>query len=38
MTSLNMATNLRQEETVTFDFRTLSTQDRYKLMIGTVVP
>ena len=25
-------------DTVTFDFRTLSARDRYKLMIGTVVP
>ena len=25
-------------EDVTFDFRTLSARDRYKLMIGTVVP
>jgi hypothetical protein len=25
-------------DAVTFDFRTLSARDRYKLMIGTVVP
>jgi flavin reductase (DIM6/NTAB) family NADH-FMN oxidoreductase RutF len=27
-----------QDDTVTFDFRTLSARDRYKLMIGTVIP
>ena len=27
-----------QSDAVTFDFRTLSARDRYKLMIGTVVP
>src|SRR5258708_29035104 len=27
-----------QTDAVTFDFRTLSARDRYKLMIGTVVP
>ena len=26
------------DEAVTFDFRTLSARDRYKLLIGTVTP
>jgi flavin reductase (DIM6/NTAB) family NADH-FMN oxidoreductase RutF len=33
-----MGIELEQEETVTFDFQAISARDRYKLMIGTVVP
>jgi flavin reductase (DIM6/NTAB) family NADH-FMN oxidoreductase RutF len=33
-----MDTELEQEGTVTFDFRAISARDRYKLMIGTIVP
>jgi flavin reductase (DIM6/NTAB) family NADH-FMN oxidoreductase RutF len=33
-----MVTEFGQEETVTFDFQAISARDRYKLMIGTVVP
>jgi hypothetical protein len=31
-------TSATEASTVTFDFRMLSARDRYKLLIGTIVP